>query len=220
MNKIPVIGLAISALLYSSLSVAEGIGVGVKAGTLGLGIEVTKGFTSTLNGRIGFNAYTFDASGTESDIDYDSDWELKSVALLLDWHPFSGGFRTTVGVFLNDNKIDSTAKTESSYDIGGTTYTAAQVGTLAGNVSFNDTAPYVGIGWGNAVGKGQRLTFALDVGVLVQGAPNAELTSTGGTLSSDPNFQANLATEEAELQDSLDDFDLYPVISVGLAFQF
>jgi len=220
MKRIPIIGLALSGLLFSTLTSAAGIGVGAKVSTLGLGIEITKGFTSTINGRIGYNSYKFDTSGTESDIDYDADLKMDSVSALVDWHPFSGGFRTTAGVLFNNNKLDMTAKSAVSYDIGGTTYTSAEIGTFGGTVSFNDVAPYVGIGWGNAVEQGQRLTFALDVGVLMQGSPKVDFTSTGGTLSSDPTFQSDLATEEAQLKNSLKDYDVYPVISLGLAFQF
>lgn len=220
MKRIPMIVLALSGLLFSTLSIAAGIGVGAKAGTLGLGVEITKGFTPTVNGRLGLNNYKLDASGTESDIDYDADLKLDSVAALVDWHPFSGGFRASAGVLFNNNKLDMTAKSATSYDIGGTTYTPAQIGTFGGSVNFDDMAPYVGIGWGNAVEQGQRLTFAIDVGVLMQGKPKVDFTSTGGTLSSDPTFQSNLAAEEQQLQDSLNDYDMYPVISLGLAFQF
>jgi len=220
MKRIPILGLAISGLLFSSMSAAEGIGVGAKVGTLGFGLEVTKGFTPTINGRIGFNTFSFDASGTESDVDYDADLNMESVAALVDWHPFSGGFRATAGLMVNNNELEMTAKSAVSYDVGGTTYTPAEIGTFGGVVNFNDIAPYAGIGWGNSVEKGQHLTFAIDVGVLMQGSANVDFTASGGTLSSDPTLLADLATEEAQLEDSLDDYDLFPVISLGLAFQF
>jgi hypothetical protein len=220
MKRIPQVVAILSSLLISSLSHAAGIGVGAKAGTLGLGIEITKGITAALNGRIGFNSYTFDASGTESDIDYNSDFKLQTVAALVDWHPFHGGLRATAGVMANNNKLDMTGKTTGNVDIGGVVYTPAQVGNLNGNVSFDNIAPYLGIGWGNAVEQGQRLTFSFEVGVLMQGSPKVDLTSSGGTLSTDPTFQANLATEQAQLEDDLSDYDLYPVVSLGMAYQF
>jgi len=220
MKTIPMLGLVMSGLLFSSISFADGIGIGAKVGTLGFGIEVTKNFTPKINGRIGLNTFTFDASGTESDIDYDGDLNMESFAALVDWHPFSGGFRATAGLLLNNNELKLTAKSAVNYDIGGTTYTPAEIGTFGGSVNFNDVAPYAGIGWGNAVDKGQRLTFAIDVGVLMQGSANVDFTASGGTLSSDPTLLANLATEEAQLEDSLSDYDLFPVISLGLAFQF
>jgi len=41
-----------------------------------------------------------------------------------------------------------------------------------------------------------------------------------GTLLGDPTFAADIAAEEAELRDALDDFDLVPFASVGVAFRF
>ena len=220
MKRIPMIGLIMSAVLFSSMSNAEGIGVGAKIGLLGFGVDVTKSFTPMINGRIAFNTFSFDASGTESDIDYDADLNLQTAGVLVDWHPFSGGFRTTAGVYINNNELEMTAKSAVSYDIGGTTYTPAEIGNFGGTVDFNNTAPYLGIGWGNAVEKGQRLTFSFDLGVLFQGSPNVSFTASGGTLSSDPTLLADLATEEAQLEDDLSDYDMYPVLSVGAAFQF
>jgi len=220
MKRIAVIGLALSGLLSTTLCSAAGIGVGAKAGTLGLGIEITKGITSAINGRIGFNSYSFDTSGSESDVDYDSDYNLETISALVDWHPFNGSFRTTLGVLVNNNELDMTAKATGNVDIGGTLYTPAQIGNVDGVATFGDIAPYIGVGWGNAVEQGQRLTFSFEVGVLMQGSPRVELTSSGGTLSSDPTFLANLATEQAQLEDDLSDYDLYPVVSLGLAYQF
>ena len=220
MKRIPIIGLVLSIVLFSSISNAEGIAVGAKVGLLGFGIDVTKSFTPMINGRVVFNKFYFDASGTESDIDYDADLNMQSAGVMVDWHPFSGGFRTSIGVLLNNNELDMTAKSAVSYDIAGTTYTPAEIGTFGGIVDFDKMAPYAGIGWGNAVEKGQHLTFSFDVGVLMQGSPNVEFTASGGTLSSDPTLLANLEAEEDELESSLDDFDVYPVISLGLAFQF
>jgi len=220
MKRIPMIGLLMAGLFFSATGNAEGIGVGARVGTLGLGVEITKSFTPTLNGRVGFNNFTFDVSGTESDVDYDIDLNLQSASLLADWHPFSGSLRTTAGVFLNKNELDMQAESAVNYDIGGTTYTPAEIGSFGGTVDFNEFSPYVGIGWGNAVEKGQRLTFSFDIGVLLQGSPNVEFTASGGTLSSDPALLADLEQEESDLETDLEDYELYPVVSMGLAFQF
>jgi len=213
-------GLLTSAMMATT-SQAEGLGVTAKFGTLGAGIELSKGFTSKLNGRLGFNTFTFDESASESGVDYDIDLELSTFTALLDWHPFESSLRATVGVVFNGNELDLQAKSSAaSFDIGGVTYTGADVGTFAGKVEFDDLVPYAGIGWGNAVETGQKFTFSLDLGVMFQGTPNAVLTSTGGTLSANPIFQSNLKREVADLQKALDKFEVYPVISLGIAWQF
>lgn len=208
--------LAVVASVLSMPVLAEGLGFGVKGGTLGAGVELTAGLTSTLNGRLGYNTLTLDRSGTESDIDYDIDLELSTISALLDWHPGGGGFRATVGVVKNGNKLDMTGEPNGTYDIGDDTYTAGDIGTLSGLVDFKDLAPYVGIGWGNAVEKNQNLTFSFDLGVIYQGSPQVDLSTT----TSVAGLAEDLAAEEEQLQDDLDGYQLYPVISLGLAFTF
>lgn len=205
-----------AAILFSTPALADGVGVSLKAGTLGLGSELTKSFTPKINGRLGFNTFKRDASGTESDVNYDTDLKLSSVTALVDWHPTGGSFRASAGVVSNNNKLEMTAVSAANYDIGGTTYTSGQIGTLSGLVDFKSLAPYIGIGWGNAVEDGQNLTFTFDLGAVMQGAPNVDLSTT----SSVPGLSSDLVTEEQQLAQSLDDFKIYPVISFGLGWQF
>ena len=204
------------ALLCSGNALAEGIGLGIKVGSLGAGIEVTKGLSDNFNARLGFNTFTLDESGTESDINYAIDLELSNATLLLDWHPTGGSFRTTAGLVANGNELKMTAESAASYDIGGTTYTPADIGTLSGVVGFDELVPYLGIGWGNAVEDDQKLTFSFDIGVVFQGSPNVALSTT----STVAGLEDDLRVEEQQLEQDLDKFDLYPVVSLGLAWQF
>lgn len=219
MKKIYVAGMAAAALLCSSLVHAEGVGVTAKVGTLGLGLQLTAGFSPVFNGRLGFNNYTYNYSTIKDNINYDVALGLKSGELLLDLHPFAGGFRVTGGAMYNKNALNLTATPAGTYSVGNNTYTAAQVGTLTGVVDFNKVAPYFGIGWGNAVEKGDRFSFAMDLGVMLQGAPKAVL-SANGPVTSLPTFKDDLAREEANLNASLKEFKYYPVASVGIGYHF
>jgi len=214
------------SLLLICLTVAPGfadtgdIALGVKASTLGVGAEGTVGLLRGLNLRAGANVLWFDYEVNTSDIDYDLDVDLLSFPILLDWHPFKkSAFRISAGMLINQNEADAEASSQAIYTIGGTDYTAAEVGTLSGHVDFNEVAPYVGIGWGNAVGKNKNWSFSCDFGVVYQGAANIDLTASG-PIASDPTFQANLAQERKELEDELDDYKYYPVISLGVTYKF
>ena len=46
------------------------------------------------------------------------------------------------------------------------------------------------------------------------------LTATGGTLVNDPAFQAQLVQEEQNLQDEINDYEVYPVVQAGLTLSF
>lgn len=208
--------------LFATTALADtgDIALGVKAGTLGAGIEGTAGLLPGLNLRAGANAFSIDFDADTSDIDYELEVDLLSFPVLLDWHPFKdSGFRISAGVLINQNEADAEASAQNSYTIGGTTYTPAELGTLTGKIDYNELAPYVGIGWGNAVGKDNRWSFSFDFGVVFQGEPNIDLKANG-TMASDPTFQANLAEEKRKLEDELDDYKYYPVVSLGITYKF
>ncbi|APG29082.1 hypothetical protein A7E78_08830 [Syntrophotalea acetylenivorans] len=174
----------------------------------------------SLNLRGGANALSVDFDINTSDIDYDVDADLLNFPIMLDWYPFKkSGFRISAGALINKNEADIEASSQSSYTLDGTTYTAAQLGTLNGKVDFNEVAPYVGIGWGNALGKSTRWSFSCDFGVVFQGEANVDLSATG-PIASDPTFQEDLAREKRELEEELEDYQYYPVIALGITYKF
>ncbi len=192
-------------------------GLAVKGGTLGAGLEGTVGITETVNARVGFNYFPYNYTGTESDIEYDFDLTLLNVPLLFDWHPNGSGFRVSAGAMFNGNNIDGKAIFSGTIDINGTTYTAAEVGTLKSEIDFNTFAPYVGIGYGNAVGKDLRWSFALDLGVTYQGSPSVKYTTTG---TNPAGLTADLNAEAESLESELGNFQWYPVIMLGISYKF
>jgi hypothetical protein len=114
----------------------------------------------------------------------------------------------------NRNGIDLKARPTDDVEIGNTTYTPAQAGTLRGNVDFNDTAPYFGIGYGSAAKGPKRVRFAFDLGVLQQGSGDVSISSSSRLVSSD-----DLRQEEADLEDDIDNYKLWPVIALGISFR-
>lgn len=222
MKKTVISLLAAAALSAGTLAQAGetgGVAVELKAGTLGPGVEVNYAISPKFTVGLGVNKFTRSFSDTTDNIDYNVDLNLQTLALLANFHPFSGTFRLTAGVMNNGNELSMTGKGTGSdtYDIGGQTYTAAQVGTLKGKVDFNAMAPYLGMGWGKSAESGFGLTF--DIGVLFQGSPNVSF-SANGPIASDPTFQANLKQEEANAEDDIKGFTAYPVVSLGLNYRF
>jgi hypothetical protein len=198
---------------------AEGMGIGVKVGTLGLGADVTVGLGEQVNARVGVNYLTYDYDGEESDVDYELELDMFSLSALLDWHPGGGLFRFSGGVFYNNNEISGDGTVTETTEIGDIEFSPAQIGTLSATVEFDDFAPYIGLGWGNAASKTGSVGFSCDFGILFQGKPELDLTSDG-TLKDNPFFKAELAKEEDEVQDELDWFQYYPVIALGINIWF
>ena len=195
------------------------IAIAGRAGTLGLGGDLMLNVLSDLNIRFGVGAFNFDYDDEYSGIDYDFELDLLTFPITVDWYPFDGAFHLSGGIIINQTEVSLDSRYSDSLTVGDTTYDSGDIGVLSGDVSFNDIAPYVGIGWGNAFGPDRRWGFMTDLGIAFTGSPNVALSATGA-LASDPGLLADLAQEEADLEDDLDDFKIYPVFSANLYFRF
>jgi hypothetical protein len=140
----------------------------------------------------------------------------------VDWHPFGGGFRLSAGWLFNNNELTATGRpgTDGRYALGEGTFTPAEVGKLTSTGAFRSSAPFLGVGWRFGARDGRGVALSLDAGVVFQGTLDMRLNSRGGSLSDDPDFQAALAAEEAELQAEVDNYDLFPVVTMGLGYRF
>jgi len=196
------------------------IGLAAKVGTLGPGLEVTIGIVEGLNLRAGGNYCRVRHGGSIRDVDYDFDIKLASVPLLADWHPFANEFRISGGVIYNRNMADLDGTPNKNTTIGDHEYTPEDIGELSGSVRFKNWAPYIGLGYGNAVLDADKTWgFVFDIGIMWQGSPSVAL-SASGLMASDANFQHDLAIEESDIQDDADVFRIYPVLSFGISYQF
>ena len=191
--------------------------VGARIGMLGIGVEYSYRLNDRISIRGGLNGSGYSFDDTESGIAYAFDLDFDSVSVGVDFHPFTGKFRLSGGFLQNDSGLSAIGAPAQSFNIGGTTYQPADVGTLSGRIGFDGTAPFVGLGWDWLHDK--RVGLAFDLGLLKQGAPIVSLAANGA-LASDPNFISDLAAEQAELQSSLDDLDLYPYAMLGIVVRF
>jgi hypothetical protein len=196
------------------------IGLAAKIGTLGPGLEATIGIVEWLNLRAGGYYFRVRHGGSVRDVEYDFDVKLASVPLLADWHPFENEFRISGGVVYNRNMADLSGTPNKNVKIGDNEYTPEQIGELSGSVRFNNWAPYIGLGYGNAVLDADKTWgFVFDIGIMWQGSPSVAL-SANGTMKDDPTFQQDLATEESNIQGDANVFRIYPVLSFGISYQF
>lgn len=198
--------LALSLSALSSPALASAVAdVDVHLSTLGEGLGVAFPLGDSLAARVGFNqfskSFTTTTTSANTTINYNGNLKLSTVNLLADWHPFDGVTHFTAGLMYNNNKFEAT----------GIDQTTGAV--VSATVDFNKMAPYLGFGWsGQAKNKG--LSFKSDFGILFQGSPSATLNSNNATLN------ANLAAEQAALNDKLKNYKYYPVISIGIGYAF
>ncbi len=212
--------ILVSATLQNASADTGDFAIGVGPGTLGISADTSVGISPHLNARVGINALNFGLKTTQNDISYDLDVKLLSFPILLDWHPFShSGFRISTGLVINQNKANVASTSQSTYTVGDTEYTSAELGKLSGKLTFNTLAPYFGLGWGNIVGKDAHWSLVCDLGVVFQGKTDLALKASG-PVASETDFQAELEQERRELEDDLDSYRYYPVVSVGVSYKF
>jgi hypothetical protein len=207
-----ILGLACGCL--AGTAEANDLAITAKLGTLGMGVEGTFGLTEQFNARLGLNRFDFDRTDTISDIKYDLDLKLKSVSLLADWHPFGSAFRFTAGLMSNSNELTGVS-TSNGITVGNTFY--PDIG-LNAKLDFDSPAPYLGIGWGNALAANKGWGFNVDLGVMYQGSGNVALMPTGANASLvNP---ADVTLEEQRFEDDIKNYKYYPVFSFGVSYKF
>jgi hypothetical protein len=218
--------LSITGLMISpSLAVADNFGdISGKVGTLGLGIEYSRLINEHFAARAGINGFSYDLTLEESGVEYDADVKLKNASAIADYFPWKSGFHISGGILFNGNEASLTGQlSDGTFEFNGVTYNDAAVGSVTGDVDFNNIAPYLGFGWKRFPTANSRLSFNVDIGVMYQGEPETSLhVVCGGALSATQcaQLQSDVAAEKEQLDDEISDFKWYPVISMTIGYQF
>ncbi len=206
--------LASIALLASGSAVAD-FGAGVKAGTLGIGLEGRwDPPVPWFDLRVGLNRYDYSDNGDYAGINYDATLALDSYYLTANLKFPVSPFRFTVGAFSNGNEMQLL----STQTLGGIWGDAVGLESVT---SFDSTAPYAGVGFDfELFGKAG---LNLDFGVLLQGDPAVTLLPTNWDSLSDGEqalLQPILDAERAQLEDEMSDLKAWPVISLAFVYNF
>ena len=202
-------------LATSATSVAsQGIGIGGRVGTLGVGAEAAVGLGErfVLRGGIGFTPY--EPSLTLSDLDL--------TLMLPTWYNvgidayLNGALRLGGGVLLKSREPRVEGVFTTNQQIGASTYTPQEIGTLIGVMDSRDQVPYVLIGFGKHTAP--VVGLFVDFGVAFLGEPDLRLSTEGGSLNSHSGtFRTELDREEAEFEDDAGPYlELWPIFNLGL----
>jgi hypothetical protein len=193
--------------LLAAASSAQAAGIGVRAGTMGVGADIAWNLAPALSARLGYSALDWDHDVSTDAVTYNGKLKLSNLNAFLEFHPLGPLFRITGGFVFHDNKYDVNA--------------ARFGGSLSGTVEpSNNAAPYLGIGWGTVAGAG--INFYADLGIMFMGSPKARLTANCGSLSPAAcgALQAEVPAEQRRLEDELKNAKYFPVLNVGLTIGF
>jgi hypothetical protein len=216
----------------------SGVGIGVKAGLLGLGVEVATPLSYHLNLRAGGNFMNFSDTLTQDGINYDASLRFRSAEASVDWFPWAKGFHISPGALLyNGNQITGGANVPAgkTFTLNSTTYTSGATNpvTGSGSVTMNKTAPKLTVGWGNLVPRsGHHFSVPVELGFAYIGDPKVAVSLQGtacytyegvqycDNVATDPMIQSNLSAEVQKLNKDAEDARFFPIISLGFAYRF
>jgi len=124
----------------------SGVGIGVKAGLLGVGVEVATPLSYHVNIRGGGNFMSYSDTLTSDGISYNAALRFRSAEASVDWFPWAKGFHISPGALLyNGNQITAGASVPAgkTFTLDGTTYTSSATDPVTGTgaVTMNKTAP-------------------------------------------------------------------------------
>ena len=211
--------LFVTALILLATPVFA-VSITPEVSTIGYGLSAGFGVTPLFGVRVAAHTGSYSRDLHKESIEYNGKLKLNNYGGLVDLYPFGSGFRLSAGVFGNSNKIDLASKPGQTITVNGVAYHSAAIGDVTGDVKFNKTSPYGGIGWGTKPsGRGFGLTF--DLGVLYQGSPKVSVQPHPTNPALVPaSFYTNLETERAKTENDIKNYKYYPVVGIGLSFGF
>jgi len=226
MKRISTLLAVLAAGLLSLPAVGQDFGIGLKAGTTGIGAEVAYNLTPKINVRGHFSTFTHsraDDLSSDPEMRASSDIKIGAVTAFVDYHPFQNSFRLTGGIGKSLFDISGTAVPIESACFGdedsqgvcdGKVFLPEKLGDLDYSISYPSSIhPYLGLGFGNLVRGTSRVTFLFDLGFFYAGSPEIELENNG-------LFEPTTTPENLDpLNEGLESFVWYPVLSIGVGFR-
>lgn len=189
-------------------------GVAGRVGTLGIGVEGAVGLSDRIVIRGGVGLSTLEASttfdGIEVDLTLPDSWYNVGIDLFL-----TNTIRVGGGILFKPDDPTLTGTFTSPVDIGGRTFTPTEIGTLTGQVTSNDQAAYVLIGFGKHTSSG--IGLSLDIGAAFLGTPSVSLAAEGGTFEDQAELDARLEQEARNFEDDMKAYlRVWPILNLGI----
>jgi len=188
-------------------------GLGVTGGSLGIGPEISYAINRhfDVRGNITFLSFSHSFSGDQN---YKGSAVLGSGGLMIDYHIAGGGFRISAGARIDGNKARLVGTPSDGATLNGTSYSAAQIGTLRANADFATVAPTVTLGYGGTLKRGLKL--GVELGAMFSGSAHMKpITASGGGVA-----EADLQAERQRIQDKINPYKVYPILQFSVGYRF
>jgi len=207
--------------MQDGINGARNYDVGLRAGTLGAGVDISTPINENLTVRVNINGFNYSRTEEIDDINYNGDLKLFTAGVLLDYFPFASTFRVSAGAYYNNNKFTGTAKPvgDIKISINDIEYGVDDVGQLDAKITFNKFAPYLGFGWGSNANK-RGFGFSFDIGAIYHGTPKTDLNVIINNKDLEDKINQDVEAEKRSLEDEIDKYKFYPVVMIGVNYTF
>ncbi len=221
MNKKITLGLLVIACTQMVIAQDVSGSISPKLSTLGVGVEYKYPVADDIAVAVGAYGGTHRRSNDIDGVPYNMDVKLRNVMIAGDYHPMDNGLYVSGGVVLNGTKIEGERKLQNgSYEFNGQKYAENQISSADVTADFRKVAPYVGIGWDNG-NKGEAgWSVSASAGVMFSGSPEVEFDVTCKTKGGCGNLKDNVEAARRDLEEDVEHFKYYPVLSAGAMYRF
>lgn len=208
--------------------------IGVKADTLGAGIEVATPLSRGFNLRTGADFFAYGYPFSVNGVHYNAELDFRSGQAHLDWFPWHNGFHISPGLLYFKNSVSAIATVPPGqpFQLNDQDFTNSVNDPVHGTASViipHKVAPMLTLGFGNLLPRsGRHISVPFEIGVAYVGQThvNVALKGTACTtdgcvdMATDPSTQNDLKQEVSDVNDTLSSYPIYPIVSVGFAYRF
>jgi hypothetical protein len=257
-QMLPLVALMLATIIYASRGVSQDfarantvpalpgtlapfskVGIDLKSGLGGIGLDVATSLSRKFNLRAGADLFRYSTTFQDQGANVAINLRMQSGHASLDWFPLNGRFRLSpLVVFANDNRAQATALIPAGNTIilNGQNYVSSTTDPLhgAGSVDFRKTSPGFTLGLGNLVSRtNSHFSFPVEAGFYHVGQPGLKVTFTGSacdpaqppatgceSVNQDGDFQQSLAAFIARNNHNLSYASFLPIFTFGFGYSF
>jgi len=202
--------------------------------TLGAGIDVSTPLLPHLDLRGGGNFLIFSHEFDVDGLHYDAQLQLGSGNVRLDWFPRRRNFHISPGFLYFNNYVTAPSHVPAGarFTLGDETFINSVGDPVHGDASLKyprRVAPMLTVGFRNVLpGRHEHISVPIEFGVAYTAAPKMNVTLSGTACQSDGCFnfadnaeaQQSLKDEIRDINDTLSNIPVYPVLSIGFGYRF
>jgi hypothetical protein len=207
------------------VSAEKPFSAGARLSTLGVGFEASYRISKMLAARSFVQGGGFASSFQVNGNTYDGDVTSFSGGIAADFFPIhNSGVKLSAGALVHNTSIDLSMMPKGPLTLGHVTLHPSEYGPIKGKAEFGGFAPMVSMGYEGSLWEASSWTFGAELGMAYLGDAEINNIRSEGTwskmLNADQNFRKKLNNEKKLVEDEINSYQAYPIISLTAKYRF